>query len=81
MAHIEVFTKEEQESNCAEMANLAEKTLGKPCKECNGSGHGAWNLTFKTYELCDCVLKAQKKIRKQMVNEKLPHIVTPEENN
>ncbi len=54
-------TREMQESELKEMAEIAKTVLQKKydCKKCNGTGRDYWDVDLGFYKPCDCILKAK----------------------
>ena len=74
-------TKIQKSLEFKEMAQIAERKFGKPCKTCLGLGQVGWNVSLELYMPCECVLKAAKEFeaekRKEKgvskLNPKIPH--------
>jgi len=55
-------TREMQEAELKEMAEIAKKILSRTydCKKCNGTGKDYWDVDLGFYKPCDCVIKAAR---------------------
>lgn len=63
--------RQQERINLREASEIAERMLGRKCKDCNGTGQLGYNLTEKCYIKCDCVLKAERIARREKAEEQI----------
>ena len=65
-------SREDQQRDFKEMAEVAERINGHSCNKCYGLGHVGWHIKFEQYLPCTCVIKASLKARAAQKQELKP---------
>ncbi len=52
----------EDQTNKIKTAEILKKAANPNCSKCYGRGHRGYNITYKYYSYCQCVLKNLKTI-------------------